>query len=235
MKGTNFVNLRDAGDPVEVARRYEKEGADELVFLDITASYEKRDIILDVVRRTAEQVFMPLTVEVSVLLKMSGSLSAGCDKVLINSAACKDPEFVRQAAERFGSQCIVVNIDPKRVYRDGKEHWEVHIMADELQLDLKPLSGRPPSKNWVPARSSSPAWMWMELVMVTISPITSAVSRRLHPRGGEWGSRLTSAPGRCNSTGKSGCRTRGEYFSLRTILNRRNKLIMREAGIPVRL
>ena len=92
VKGTNFVNLRDAGDPVEVARRYEKEGADELVFLDITASHEKRDIILDVVRRTAEQVFMPLTVGggVRTIEDVRALLSAGCDKVSINSAACKD-------------------------------------------------------------------------------------------------------------------------------------------------
>jgi len=91
VKGTNFVNLRDAGDPVEVARRYEKEGADELVFLDITASHEKRDIILDVVRRTAEQVFMPLTVGggVRTIDDVRALLSAGCDKVSINSAACK--------------------------------------------------------------------------------------------------------------------------------------------------
>lgn len=129
VKGTNFVNLRDAGDPVQVARRYEDEGADELVFLDITASHEKRDIILDVVRRTAEQVFMPLTVGggVRTIEDVRSLLSAGCDKVSINSAACKDPDFVRRAADRFGSQCIVVNIDPKRVVKDGEEVWEVHI------------------------------------------------------------------------------------------------------------
>ena len=129
VKGTNFVNLRDAGDPVQVARRYEEEGADELVFLDITASHEKRDIILDVVRRTAEQVFMPLTVGggVRTIEDVRELLKAGCDKVSINSAACKDPDFVRRAADRFGSQCIVVNIDPKRVQKDGEEVWEVHI------------------------------------------------------------------------------------------------------------
>ncbi|TWU58822.1 Imidazole glycerol phosphate synthase subunit HisF [Rubripirellula tenax] len=129
VKGTNFVNLRDAGDPVEVARRYEAEGADELVFLDITASHEERAIILDVVRRTAEQVFMPLTVGggVRTVDDVRALLSAGCDKVSINSAACTDPDFVRRAADRFGSQCIVVNIDPKRIVKDGKEVWEVHI------------------------------------------------------------------------------------------------------------
>lgn len=129
VKGTNFVNLRDAGDPVEVAARYEQEGADELVFLDITASHQRRDILLDVVRRTAEVVFMPLTVGggIRTLEDIRGLLAAGCDKVSINSAACRDPEFVRQAARRFGSQCIVVNIDPKRVTRNGREYWEVHI------------------------------------------------------------------------------------------------------------
>jgi cyclase len=129
VKGTNFLRLRDAGDPVEVASRYEQEGADELVFLDITASHEQRDIILDVVRRTAEVVFMPLTVGggIRTLDDIRALLSAGCDKVSINSAACRDPEFVSRAARRFGSQCIVVNIDPKRVLRDGRQFWEVHI------------------------------------------------------------------------------------------------------------
>lgn len=138
VKGTNFVNLRDAGDPVEVARRYEEEGADELVFLDITASHEQRDIILDVVRRTAEQVFMPLTVGggIRTIEDVRALLSAGADKVSINSTACKDPEFVRRAADRFGSQCIVVNIDPKRVPRDGEETWEVHIHGGRTPTGL---------------------------------------------------------------------------------------------------
>ncbi len=134
VKGTNFVNLRDAGDPVEVAARYEKEGADELVFLDITASHEGREIMLDVVRRTAEVVFMPLTVGGGIrnLEDIRALLNAGSDKVSINSAACRDPEFVRQAARRFGSQCIVVNIDPKRVIKDGEEFWEVHINGGRI-------------------------------------------------------------------------------------------------------
>jgi len=129
VKGTNFINLRDAGDPVAVAARYEQEGADELVFLDITASHEERDIMLDVVRRTADQVFMPLTVGggIRTLEDIRQLLLAGCDKVSINSAAVKNPQFVYEAAKRFGSQCIVVNIDPKRVMKDGREVWEVHI------------------------------------------------------------------------------------------------------------
>src|SRR4051794_2127985 len=119
VKGTNFVNLRDAGDPVAVGTRYEEEGADELVVLDITASHEARDIMLDVVRRTAEQVFMPLTVGggIRTIEDIRALLNAGADKVSINSAACKNPQFVADAAKRFGSQCIVVNIDPKRVRR----------------------------------------------------------------------------------------------------------------------
>ncbi len=134
VKGTNFLNLRDAGDPVEVAARYEQEGADELVFLDIAASHEGRNIMLDVVRRTAEVVFMPLTVGGGIrnLDDIRALLSAGADKVSINSAACRQPEFVRQAARRFGSQCIVVNIDPKRVWKEGREVWEVHIHGGRI-------------------------------------------------------------------------------------------------------
>mgnify|MGYP005839862743 CR=1 FL=1 len=129
VKGTNFVNLRDAGDPVEVAARYEQEGADELVFLDITASHEGRDILLEVVRRTAEVVFMPRTGGggIRTIGDIRALLNAGSDKVSINSAACRNPQFVAEAARRFGSQCIVVNIDPKRVRTNGKEFWEVHI------------------------------------------------------------------------------------------------------------
>ena len=119
VKGVNFLKLRDAGDPVEIAARYEEEGADELVFLDITASHEGREILFDVVRRTSEVVFMPLTVGggIRTLEDIRTLLKAGCDKVSINSAAVRDPEFVREAALKFGSQCIVVNIDPKRVRR----------------------------------------------------------------------------------------------------------------------
>jgi cyclase len=142
VKGTNFVNLRDAGDPVDVAARYEQEGADELVFLDITASHEGRDIMLEVVRRTAEMIFMPLTVGggIRTIEHIRQLLLAGCDKVSINSAAPADPEFVRQAAERFGSQCIVVNIDPKRVMRDGREVWEVHTHGGRKPTGLEAVA-----------------------------------------------------------------------------------------------
>lgn len=117
VKGTRFVNLRDAGDPVLVAEEYDHHGADELVFLDITASHEKRKIILDVVSRTAERVFMPLTVGggIKTLQEIRDLLNAGADKVSVNTAAVADPLFVRKASEKFGSQCIVVAIDAKRV------------------------------------------------------------------------------------------------------------------------
>src|SRR5436190_15558256 len=142
VKGTKFLELRDAGDPVEVAARYEREGADELVFLDITASHEGRDIILDVVRRTAEVVFMPLTVGggIRTLDDIRALLNAGSDKVSINSAAPKNPDFVREAARKFGSQCIVVNIDPKRIQKDGREVWEVHINGGRKPTGLEAVA-----------------------------------------------------------------------------------------------
>ena len=117
VKGVNFVGLRDAGDPVEIATRYDREEADELTFLDITASHEARPILLDVVSRTAERVFMPLTVGGGVreLADIRALLNAGADKVSINTAAVARPEFVDEAAQRFGSQCIVVAIDAKRI------------------------------------------------------------------------------------------------------------------------
>jgi imidazole glycerol-phosphate synthase subunit HisF len=116
VKGVNFVNLRDAGDPVENARYYDAEGADELVFLDITASHEKRQIILDVVARTADEVFMPLTVGGGVRTTgdIRALLKAGCDKVSLNTAAVNNPEIIRDASRMFGSQCIVVAIDGKK-------------------------------------------------------------------------------------------------------------------------
>ena len=142
VKGTKFVDLVDAGDPVEVAQRYQEEGADELVFLDINASHEGRDLIVDVLQRTAEQVFMPLTVGGGIrsLEDIRRMLNAGCDKVSINSAACRDLEFVQRAADRFGSQCITVNIDPKRVIRDGQEFWEVHINGGRVATGLEAVA-----------------------------------------------------------------------------------------------
>lgn len=125
VKGVSFVDLRDAGDPVEVATAYDREGADELCFLDITASHENRKTIIDVVERTAARVFMPVTVGggVRTLGDIRNLLNAGADKVSINTAAVERPEFVKEAAERFGTQCIVVAIDAKRGIAGN--HWEV--------------------------------------------------------------------------------------------------------------
>lgn len=124
VKGVNFLDLVDAGDPVEQAKVYDREGADELCFLDITASHEERDTLFDVVGRTAEQCFMPLTVGggVRTLEDIRKLLLAGADKVSINTAAVKDPDFVRRAAEKFGSQCIVVAVDAKSV---GPDKYEI--------------------------------------------------------------------------------------------------------------
>jgi len=123
VKGINFVGLRDAGDPVEQAGVYDAQGADELCFLDITASHERRDTLFDVVARTAERCFMPLTVGggVRTVDDVRKLLLAGADKVSVNTTAVQNPDFVREAAEKFGSQCIVVAIDAKRV----GDHWEV--------------------------------------------------------------------------------------------------------------
>src|SRR6188768_2970972 len=119
VKGVNFLNLRDAGDPVEVARRYEEEGADELVFLDISASHEGRQIMLDVVRRVSEQVFLPFTVGggIRTLDDATRLIQAGAEKVSLNSAAVKNPDLVREVSRKFGSCATVVNIDPRRVRR----------------------------------------------------------------------------------------------------------------------
>ena len=124
VKGTNFVDLRDAGDPVEVAEIYDAQGADEIVFLDITASHEKRSIIIDIVKNTAEKVFMPLTVGggIRTVDDMGTMLKAGADKISINSAAIASPELIGEGAEKFGSQCIVVSVDAKKT---ADEKWGV--------------------------------------------------------------------------------------------------------------
>ncbi|MBM7333282.1 MAG: imidazole glycerol phosphate synthase subunit HisF [Alcanivorax sp.] len=128
VKGVRFVEIRDAGDPVEVARRYNEAGADEITFLDITASHQDRDTTLETVERMASQVFIPLTVGggVRTIQDIRNLLNAGADKVSINSAAVKDPDFVREAAQRFGSQCIVVAIDAKKVSGESENNrWEI--------------------------------------------------------------------------------------------------------------
>jgi imidazole glycerol-phosphate synthase subunit HisF len=129
VKGVNFVNLRDAGDPVELAQLYNQAGADELVFLDITATHEDRGIIFDVVYRTAEQVFIPLTVGggIQSLETIKELLRAGADKVSLNSFAVKNPEFVNRASDRFGSQCIVIAIDARRRVDPSNPGWDVFV------------------------------------------------------------------------------------------------------------
>lgn len=142
VKGVNFVNLRDAGDPVELAQVYNQAGADELVFLDITATHEDRDIIIDVVYRTAEQVFIPLTVGggIQSLDTIKQLLRAGADKVSINSAAVREPEFVNRASERFGNQCIVVAIDARRRQDPQNPGWDVFVRGGRENTGLDALT-----------------------------------------------------------------------------------------------
>lgn len=128
VKGVQFVDIRDAGDPIEVAKRYDEQGADEITFLDITATHHERDTMVHVVEAVASQVFIPLTVGggIRTVEDIRRMLNAGADKVGINSAAVKNPEFVREAAQKFGSQCIVVAIDAKKVSADGEpDKWEI--------------------------------------------------------------------------------------------------------------
>jgi cyclase len=139
VKGTNFLNLRDAGDPVEVARRYEEDGADELVFLDISASHEGREILLDVVRRVSEEIFMPFTVGggIRTLEDATRLIQAGAEKVSINSAAVRRPELIAEVSGKFGSCATVVNIDPRRVRQGERVIWEVHINGGRVPTGLE--------------------------------------------------------------------------------------------------
>jgi cyclase len=167
VKGVNFLNLRDAGDPVEVARRYEEDGADELVFLDITASHEGRDIMLDVVRRVSEELFMPFMVGggIRTLDDANRLIQAGTEKISLNSAAVRTPQLVTECAQKFGSQAVVVNIDPRRVPKEKSEArsqkpegktkthdsdsslltpdsciWEVHINGGRVPTGLEAVA-----------------------------------------------------------------------------------------------
>jgi cyclase len=141
VKGVNFVGLRDAGDPVEIARRYDEQGADELAFLDITASSDGRDLILGVVENVAAQVFIPLTVGggVRTVEDVRRLLNAGADKVSINTAAVQAPQLVAEAAGRYGSQCIVVAIDARRVAAEGPPRWEVYTHGGRRPTGLDAL------------------------------------------------------------------------------------------------
>jgi cyclase len=142
VKGTNFVGLRDAGDPVEVARRYDEQGADELVFLDISATHEGRAFLLDMIRRVAESIFMPFTVGggIRTLDDATQIIQAGAEKVSLNSAAVKTPDLIREVSRKFGRCATVVNIDPKRVIRDGREVWEVHVAGGRTPTGLEAVA-----------------------------------------------------------------------------------------------
>jgi len=243
VKGTNFLNLRDAGDPVEVAARYEREGADELVFLDITASHEGREIMIDVVRRTAEQVFMPLTVGggIRTLEDIRGLLNAGCDKVSINSAACEDPEFVQQAARRFGSQCIVVNIDPKRVYNGsgesaGGETWEVHIHGGRIPTGLEAV-------DWAQQVQQLGAG---EIVLTSMDcdgtkdgydiEITRAVNEKVTiPVVASGGAGCPDHLADAILEGKADAALAASIFHFGEYTIRETKQVMRDRGVPVRI
>jgi len=137
VKGVNFVGLRDAGDPVEVAKRYNEEGADEITFLDITATHENRDTIVHIVEKVAKEIFIPLTVGggIKTLEDIYNLLHVGCDKISINSYAIKNPDFINQASKRFGSQCIVVAIDAKKT----GDSWHVYVNGGRVDTGLDAL------------------------------------------------------------------------------------------------
>ena len=140
VKGVNFMDIRDAGDPVELAARYDAEGADELVFLDITATHEERDTIIHLVERTAEEVFIPFTIGGGLRTEedIRSVLAAGADKVSLNSAAVRDPDLVERAAMRFGDQCIVVAIDAKR--REDGSGWEVYLAGGRRETGIEAIA-----------------------------------------------------------------------------------------------
>ena len=142
VKGTNFLDLRDAGDPVEVAKRYDAQGADELVFLDISASHEGRAILLDMVRRVAESIFMPFTVGggIRTLDDATQLIQAGAEKVSLNSAVVKTPQLIAEVSGKFGNCATVVNIDPKRVQKDGREYWEVFVNGGRVPTGLEAVA-----------------------------------------------------------------------------------------------
>jgi cyclase len=238
VKGIKFQELRDAGDPVQSAKAYDAQGADELVFLDITASHEGRDIMLDVVRRTAEQIFMPLTVGggIRTIEDIRALLLAGCDKVSINSAAVRDPEFVRAAALRFGSQCIVVNIDPKRVERDGRELWEVHINGGRIGTGLEAVA-------WAKQVEELGAG---EIVLTSMDAdgtkdgydleITAAVSAAVSiPVVASGGAGRPEHLADAVTIGKADAALAASIFHFGEYTIQETKRIMAERGVPVRL
>ena len=176
VKGVNFVGLKDAGDPVEVAKRYNEEGADEITFLDIGASHEGRDTIVDIVEKVAKEVFIPLTVGGGIrkLEDIYALLNVGCDKVSINSAAIKRPELINEAAQRFGAQCIVVAIDVKR-----EATTTMFISTADVSTPVSmPLTGPKRPLTAEQGRSCSPRW--------TLTAPKPALTSRSHNRSANW-------------------------------------------------
>ncbi len=238
VKGTNFIHLRDAGDPVEVAARYEAEGADELVFLDITASHEGRDIMLDMVRRTAEQVFMPFTVGggIRTLEDVRQLIQAGAEKVSINSASVRTPELITEVSRAFGACATVVNIDPKRVKHDGKEVWEVYINGGRIGTGLEAVA-------WAQQVQQLGAG---EIVLTCMDAdgtkdgydleITAAVSEAVSiPVVASGGAGCPKHLAEAVTIGKADAALAASIFHFGEYTIQETKRIMAEHGVPVRL
>jgi cyclase len=236
VKGVSFLNLRDAGDPVEAAVVYDREGADELCFLDITASHENRKTILDVVERTAARVFMPVTVGggVRTLDDVRNLLNAGADKVSINTAAVERPEFVKEAAQRFGTQCIVVAIDAKRV--PAADRWEVFTHGGRRATGLDAI-------DWAKRMEDSGAG---EVLLTSMDQdgrqsgydlaLTAAVSERVSiPVIASGGVGTLDHLYDGFVKGKADAVLAASIFHFRTYTIPQAKAYLRERGIPVRL
>ncbi|HNA26935.1 MAG TPA: imidazole glycerol phosphate synthase subunit HisF [Nitrospira sp.] len=236
VKGVSFVNLRDAGDPVEVAAIYDREGADELCFLDITASHENRKTIIDVVEQTAARVFMPVTVGggVRTLDDIRALLNAGADKVSINTTAVQQPEFVREAAQRFGTQCIVVAIDAKRQEAGGQ--WQVYTHGGRKATGLDAVE-------WAQRMEGYGAG---EILLTSMDQdgrqngydlaLTAAVSARLSIpviASGGVGTLEHLYDGLVK--GKADAVLAASIFHYRTHTIQQAKTYLRERGVPVRL
>jgi cyclase len=237
VKGTKFLNLRDAGDPVEVAARYDEEGADELTFLDITASHEGRDTMIDVVRRTAEQVFMPLTVGggVRTVDDVRSLLSAGADKVSINTAAVADVTLVERAAKRFGSQCIVVAVDAKRVPGQAGR-WEVYTHGGRRPTGIDAIE-------WVRRVEEKGAG---EILLTSMDKdgtkdgydveLTRAVARAVGiPVIASGGAGTLEHLAEVLTEGEADAALAASIFHYREFTIRQTKEFLRARGIPVRL
>lgn len=238
VKGTNFVNLRDAGDPVEAAALYDGQGADELTFLDITASSDARDIIIDVVKATAERVFMPVTVgggvrEIADVRKL---LLAGADKVSINTAAVHRPEFVEEAARRFGSQCIVVAVDAKRRGETPADGWEVFTHGGRNPTGIDTLE-------WVRRMQALGAG---EILLTSMDcdgtkngfdiPLTRAVAEAIEiPVIASGGAGNAEHMAESLIEGKADASLAASIFHFRETTVREVKEILRARGVPVRL